>query len=85
MFFAGSVTLQMKILNECFTTFRERGPEEGIRWVMFTDLDEFVLSSVPIETLSDTLNAKYKGEACFRSRGLGMDRRFTIGGRGFSH
>ncbi|GAB5031680.1 udp-n-acetylglucosamine [Nannochloropsis oceanica] len=63
---ASSDALQLKVLNECFTTFRERGPEEGIRWVMFTDLDEFVLSSVPGETLSDTLNAKYKGEACLQ-------------------
>ncbi|KAM3571245.1 hypothetical protein VYU27_006702 [Nannochloropsis oceanica] len=63
---ASSFALQLKVLNECFTTFRERGPEDGIRWVMFTDLDEFVLSSVPGETLSDTLNAKYKGEACLQ-------------------
>jgi len=37
-----------------------------VRWVVFADLDEFFLSSVPGETLSDTLNAKYKGEACLQ-------------------
>ena len=63
---ATSVEHQLDNMNECLTTFRERGPEEGVRWVVFADLDEFFLSSVPGETLSDTLNAKYKGEACLQ-------------------
>lgn len=63
---ATSVEHQLDNMNECLTTFRERGPEEGVRWVVFADLDEFVLSSVPGETLSDTLNDKYKGWACLQ-------------------
>jgi hypothetical protein len=63
---ATSVEHQLDNMNACLTTFRERGPEEGVRWVVFADLDEFVLSSVPGETLSDTLNAKYKGWACLQ-------------------
>ena len=45
---------------------RERASHDGLRWIMFPAVDEFFLSSVPGETLSDTLNAKYKGEACLQ-------------------
>jgi len=63
---ATSVTLQLSNMNECLTALRARAAEKGLRWVIFPDLDEFVLSSIPGETLSDTLNAKYKGDACLQ-------------------
>jgi hypothetical protein len=62
----GSFKLQLDNVNKCFTSMRERASHDGMRWIMFPDVDEFFLSSVPGETLSDTLNAKYKGEACLQ-------------------
>ena len=62
----GTVNLQTRSMNKCFTMLRERAVEEGLRWIAFPDTDEFVLSSIPNETLSETLNKNYVGEACLR-------------------
>ena len=61
---AGSFGLQKNNLNTCFTDLRTRYAELGLRWLVFTDVDEFVLSSNKGQLLTDLLNAKYKGEAC---------------------
>jgi hypothetical protein len=60
----GSATLELDNLNMCFTSMQERASDDGLRWVMFSHLDEFFLSSVPGKTLSETHNVRYKGEAC---------------------
>jgi len=61
---AGSFGLQKNNLNTCFTDLRERYAELGLRWLAFTDVDEFVLSNNKGQLLTDLLNANYKGEAC---------------------
>lgn len=60
----GSFKLQLEDMNMCFTSMRERASYDGLRWIMFPDLDKFFLSSIPGETLSETLNSRYNGEAC---------------------
>ncbi len=61
---AGSFGLQKTNLNTCFTDLRARYGELGLRWLVFTDVDEFVLSNNKGQLLTDLLNANYKGEAC---------------------
>jgi len=39
----GGNDLHMFNLNTCLTAWREVGYKEGIRWVLFPDLDEFFL------------------------------------------
>ncbi|EWM26561.1 methyltransferase family [Nannochloropsis gaditana] len=59
-----SSKLQITSLNTCSKSLRQRAEEEGLRWIAFIDADEFALSSVPNESLSETLNKNYRGEAC---------------------
>lgn len=60
----GSNTLQTNNYNECFTRLRADYAKERIRWILFPDIDEFFLSNIPGETLSQTLNMKYEDAPC---------------------
>lgn len=53
-------------MNRCFKRLRERAVEDRLQWITFPDTDEFVLSSIPNERLSKTLNKNYVCEGCLR-------------------
>lgn len=61
---AGSFEFQIRNVNGCFKDLRARSQEEGLRWLLFPDVDEFVMSQTPKETLSQALNARYDGAPC---------------------
>ena len=61
---AGSFGFQLSNLNTCFADLRARHAELGLRWLLFTDVDEFVLSGNKNQLLTDLLNEKYRHVAC---------------------
>jgi hypothetical protein len=75
---AGGFGLQLSNVNECFTSLRARHAELGLRWLIFPDVDEFVLSNNKGQLLTDLLNDRYKGVAC-------MELGRTFYGTAFNH
>jgi hypothetical protein len=60
----GGNRIQRANLNACFADLRARHAELGLRWLLFTDSDEFALSNNKGQLLTELLNDKYKEEAC---------------------
>lgn len=60
----GSNSLQANNYNECFARLRLDYEKEHIRWILFPDIDEFFLSNIPGETLTQTLNNNYDDAPC---------------------
>lgn len=75
---AGSFGFQLSNLNACFTDLRARHAELGLHWLLFTDVDEFVLSNHKDELLTDLLNEEYRDAAC-------MEVARTFYGTSFCH
>lgn len=60
----GGNRIQKANLNACFTSLRARHGELGLRWLLFTDIDEFTLSNRKGQLLTDVLLEKYKEAPC---------------------
>ena len=61
---AGGFGFQLENLNSCFANLCARHSELGLGWLLFTDVDEFVLSNHKDQLLTDLLNDKYADMAC---------------------
>ena len=75
---ASTFEFQLSNLNTCFTNLRARHQKLGLRWLLFTDIDELVLSGNKRQLLTDLLNEEYRDVAC-------MEVARTFYGTSFHH
>lgn len=61
------VEIQMTHRNSCLKELQALHGDEGIEWVLFSDVDEFAYAQDPGMTLARSLDLHYKDQPCVRS------------------